>query len=114
MPTILLTDIVVRNAKPVPDKQVSLWDLATKNFGLRVNPKGTKTWQVMIGDKRERVTLGHYPEMSLKDARKLALKTLGSGEAPPKQSTDVTPYPASAAVAKYIALRHAHSRPRYA
>ncbi|MFM9500507.1 Arm DNA-binding domain-containing protein, partial [Streptomyces galilaeus] len=82
--------------------------------GLRINPKGTKTWQVMLGEKRQRITLGHYPDMSLKEARKLALKALAIGEAPPKRSTELTPYPASAAVAKYIEIRHANSRPRYA
>src|SRR3982074_489144 len=98
MPKVLLTDIVASTAKPVLGKQLSLWDTRTKNFGLRVNPKGTKTWQVMIGDERQRITIGHYPKISLKDARALALKIIGNGEAPPKQSTDITPHLASTAV----------------
>jgi integrase len=113
MPKVLLTDIVASTAKPVLGKQVSLWDTRTQNFGLRVNPQGTKTWQVMIGDERQRITIGHYPKMSLKEARTLALKIIGNGEAPPKQSTDITPYLASDAVSKYIELNHANSRPSY-
>ncbi|MGE3703567.1 MAG: tyrosine-type recombinase/integrase [Hyphomicrobiaceae bacterium] len=113
MPKLLLTDIVASTAKPVPGKQLSLWDTGTKGFGLRINPQGTKTWQVMIGHKRQRITIGHYPKMSLKQARKLAQTVIGNGEPPPKQSTDVTPYLASAAVAKFIELHHANSRPNW-
>ena len=107
MPKVLLTDIVASTAKPVLGKQVSLWDTRTKNFGLRINPQGTKTWQVMIGDKRQRITIGHYPEMSLKDARKLALKTIGNGEAPPKQSTDTHALPR---IGRRLEVHRAQSR----
>ena len=114
MPRLLLTDIVASSAKPVRGKQLSLWDTGTKGFGLRINPRGTKTWQVMIGDERQRITIGHYPDMKLKDARKLALIAIGKAEAPPKKSTEITPYLAAAAVAKYIEINHASSRPKYA
>ena len=113
MPIVSLTDIVVSSAKPIAGKQVSLWDKSTKGFGLRINPQGTKTWQAMIGEKRQRVTIGHYPTMSLKEARKLALSVIGNGEPPPKKSTDLTPYLASAAVEKFIELHHANSRPSW-
>lgn len=114
MPKVLITDIVASSVKSVAGKQLSLWDSGTKGFGLRINPQGTKTWQVMIGEKRKRVTIGHYPRVSLKDARKLAMKVIANGEAPPKKSTELTPYTAAAAVSKYMELNHANSRPRYA
>ena len=113
MPKLLLTDIVASTAKPVAGKQVSLWDIGTKGFGLRINPQGTKTWQVMVGNERKRITIGHYPKMSLKQARKLALTAIGNGEALPKESTDLTPFPASAAVKQFIELHHANSRPSW-
>lgn len=113
MPKVLITDIVASTAKPVAGKQVSLWDTGTKGFGLRINPQGTKTWQVMIGEKRQRITIGHYPKMPLKEARKLALTAIGSGEPPPKASTELTPYAAAAAVEKFIELHHANSRPSW-
>ena len=113
MPIVSLTDIVVSSAKPIAGKQVSLWDKSTKGFGLRVNPQGTKTWQAMIGENRQRVTIGHYPKMSLKEARKLALAVIGNGEPLPKKSTELTPYLASAAVEKFIELHHANSRPSW-
>ena len=111
MPRILLTDIVASRTKSQPGKQVSLWDIATKGFGLRINPQGTKTWQVMVGNERKRITLGHYPAMSLKEARKRALKAIGLGEPPPSQSSDVTPYSAKMAVAKFVELHHARTGP---
>ena len=98
MPKVLITDIVASSVKSVAGKQLSLWDSGTKGFGLRINPQGTKTWQVMIGEKRKRVTIGHYPRVSLKDARKLAMKVIADGEAPPKKSAELTPYTAAAAV----------------
>ena len=113
MPKLLITDIVARTAKPVSGKQVSIWDTGTKGFGLRINPQGTKTWQAMIGDNRQRVTIGHYPDMTLKEARTLALSVIANREAPPKASTVAVPYLTSAAVAKFIELHHANSRPSW-
>src|SRR5438105_4914592 len=107
MPKLLLTDIVASTAKPSRGKQLSLWDTRTTGFGLRINPQGTKTWQVMIGDKRQRITIGHYPDMKLKEARRIALTVIGNGEPPPKRSTDLTPYLASDAVQKFIEQHHA-------
>ena len=53
----------------------------------------------MIGDNRQRVTIGHYPDMSLKEARTLALSVIANREAPPKGSTVAVPYLTSAAAA---------------
>ncbi len=114
MPKVLLTDLVATTAKPIPGKQVSLWDTRLKNFGLRINPKGTKTWQVMIGEKRQRITIGHYPEMTLKDARTLALSILADGEQRHRKPTAQQPCRAAEVVGSYIQLGHAQSRPRYA
>jgi hypothetical protein len=44
-------------------------------FGIRVG-KNRKTWIVMRGQIRQRVRIGHYPAMSLADARKEAKKLL--------------------------------------
>jgi integrase len=56
--------------------------VSTKGFGVRVSPKGAKTFVVLIGSGR-RQTLGRYPDLKLIEARKeakriLAEKTLGS------------------------------------
>lgn len=111
MAKVLITDIVARTAKPASGKQFSIWDTATRGFGLRVNPQGTKTWQVMVGDERKRVTVGRYPDMSLKEARSRALSIIANrGPTEPAKPKPV-PFIASEAVNKFIELHHAGSRP---
>lgn len=78
-----LTDLVIRNAQP-RSIQYTLWD-GTTGFGLRISPGGTKTWTVIYGRERRRVTIGRYPLLDLKSARIAAHKllaelTLGQGE----------------------------------
>ena len=75
------TDLAIKNAKPPQEGNAYLWDTALRGFGLRVSPKGTKTFCVLIGAGR-RQSIGRYPLISLADARTeakriLAEKTLG-------------------------------------
>jgi integrase len=58
-------------------------DDRTLGFGIRVG-KTRKTWLVVKGENRTKITLGHYPTMTLADARKRAQVTLGS---PTQQKT---------------------------
>lgn len=51
------------------------FDAKLKNFGIRVG-KNRKTWLVVKGENRTKVTLGHYPAISLSDARKLAQEAI--------------------------------------
>ncbi len=55
------------------------WDKAVPAFGIRVS-KTRKTFTVIRGKKRERITVGHYPTMPLKEARKLARGLLDAPE----------------------------------
>ena len=71
MPVTHLTDLVVSRLK-TPG---SYFDEATPAFGIRVG-KNRKTWIIMRGVQRQRVRVGHYPAMSLADARKEAKKLL--------------------------------------
>ena len=77
MPKIALTDRGIK-ALASPDKpQIDFYDEKNPRFGLRVSRSGTRTWFVFDnepgGGRRRRVTLGRYPEVSLSDARQLAL-----------------------------------------
>src|SRR5438552_168588 len=59
---------------------VDYWDECLPTFGVRVSPKGTKTFILKIHNGRQ--AIGRYPIISLSDARKqakrlLAEKTLG-------------------------------------
>ncbi len=75
MPQIKFTDRTVANLKPKGQAQVDYFDVATRGFGLRVSPGGTKSWFVkyVYDGAQRRDRLGEYPAASLADARKLAL-----------------------------------------
>jgi len=64
-----LTDIVVRNTKPDNSKTIRLKD--DRGLYLEVSPAGGKWWRLRywIAGKENRLSLGVYPEISLKDAR---------------------------------------------
>jgi integrase len=80
VPRSPLTDLSVKRL-PVPDVgTVTHWD-TLKGFGIRISSGGTRTFIVLIGSGR-RQSIGHYPLISLSDARTearriLAEKTLG-------------------------------------
>ncbi len=63
-----LTDTAVRQAKP-REKDYSLTD--ADGLSLFVSVKGTKAWHFRFSweGKQPRISLGTYPELSLKDAR---------------------------------------------
>jgi len=54
-------------------------DTRLTSFGIRVGKK-RKTWVVIKGKNRTKVALGHYPAISLADARKRALVALAANE----------------------------------
>jgi integrase len=74
VPNLHLTDISVRALK-ASEKHVTYWDTTTPGFGVRVG-KRTKTWTVMRGRQRERVSIGQYGAVSLSEARKEAMRLL--------------------------------------
>ncbi|MGB5641976.1 MAG: integrase arm-type DNA-binding domain-containing protein, partial [Gammaproteobacteria bacterium] len=63
-----LTDTAVRNAKPA-DKTKRLFD--ERGLYLEISPKGGKWWRFKyrFDGKEKRLSLGVYPEISLKQAR---------------------------------------------
>jgi len=79
-----LSDVAVRNAKPA-EKAVRLFD--EKGLYLEIAPNGGKWWRFKYRylSKEKRLSLGTYPDVSLKDARKRrdeARKLLESGVDP--------------------------------
>jgi integrase len=76
MPRVALTDLAIRSLKP------GTWlDEKLPGFGLRVG-KATKTWVVIRTQRRIRTTIGHYPALSLADARTKARSLLIAREEP--------------------------------
>ena len=63
-----LTDTAIRQAKP-KEKAYSLKD--ENGLYLQITPKGSKLWRLRywIQNKENRISLGKYPEVSLRDAR---------------------------------------------
>ena len=71
MPVAHLTDIMVSRLR-TPG---TYFDEITPAFGIRVG-KNRKTWIVIRGAERVRTRIGHYPALSLAEARKEARKLL--------------------------------------
>jgi integrase len=79
VPTQRLTDLTLAHFQ-TPERYVDLWDKTLPTFGVRISPKGTKTFVVKIRNGRR--SLGRYPLLSLSEARieakrLLAERTLG-------------------------------------
>lgn len=64
------TDPLIKSVKP-REGRFEIWETNGRGLGLRVSPRGRKTWIYMyrFGGKARRMTLGEYPEMSLAEAR---------------------------------------------
>jgi integrase len=80
MPNLHLTDIIVRTLKP-SERYVTYWDDTTPSFGIRVG-KNAKTWTIMRGRDRTRISIGRYPDLSLAQARAEAKRLLSAAPEP--------------------------------
>jgi integrase len=72
VPIVSLTDAGIRSLEHPERGQVTYWDRSLKSFGLRLSQGGTRSWIVMLGQDRRRVTIGRYPLIPLAEARKQA------------------------------------------
>src|SRR6266446_4733652 len=82
MPRRPLNDTTLRSLKAPASGQVTFYDAGLRGFGIRLAAKGARTWVAVYhrAGRVRRVTLGHYPLMSLGDARAKAKETLASVE----------------------------------
>ena len=83
----MLTERIIREAKPGPKTRI-LWDATVKGLGLRITPKGVKSYilNYRIHGRERRATLARASEISLKIARERAgdqLVRIRAGEADP-------------------------------
>ena len=72
-----LTDLAVKKLPLSSNGQVTYWDESTPNFGVRCSTR-TKSFIVLLGERRNRKTLGRYPDLSLAKARGTARQLLAS------------------------------------
>jgi integrase len=63
----------------VAQRQIFWWDTQLTGFGLRINATGSRAFvvQVRTAGRSQRVVVGHYPRMTLSDARLAAQVLLG-------------------------------------
>lgn len=102
MPIAHLTDIVVSRLK----EPGTYFDKNTPAFGIRVG-KNRKTWIVVRGRERTRTRIGHYPAVSLAEARRKALVLLGS---PIEHKAEVPKF--SEALAQFYAVHVPTLKPK--
>jgi integrase len=75
---IKFTQLAVERIRPHDTNRLIYWDTILTSFGLRVSPKGRKSWLVVhrVGGKQIWKTLGTLPRIpKLADARELARQT---------------------------------------
>jgi len=113
-----LTDTAVRQAKPA-DKEFTLTD--GSGLSLFVAPNGTKSWHFRYSwhGKQPRMSLGTYPEITLKEARELrdqARSLVAKGIDPRSQRREEKRAAASEAVKTFDVVAnewHAFKLPRW-
>src|SRR5215472_4529395 len=96
------TDRTIEALKPRAVRY-EVWDEARKGFGVRVTPRGVKSfvWVYHFKGKPRRLTFGTYPRVSLANA--------GLKLAEAKQLLDRGIDPGEQTVAERVAARHAET-----
>lgn len=107
MPKITLTDIVMQNLALPAGNQVDYWDASLSSFGVRVSKGGSKTFVVLVD--RQRRTIGHYPRVSLKEARSQA-RVLLAGAPTGGSTVKKAAVAYSEAVTQYLAVKETELR----
>jgi len=76
VPKVHFTDIAIKALRAPEKGQITYLDASLPAFGLRVSQGGTKTWTVVHGENRKRITIGRYPVIALQQARVEAKRLL--------------------------------------
>jgi hypothetical protein len=90
---ILFTDKGIQALKPSTGRRI-VWAKGLKGFGLRITPKGTKSfiYKYDIDGKDRWLTLGRYPKLKLAEALKKygeALEKVDAGEDPAEENVQL-------------------------
>ena len=77
---VKLVEAVLPDLDSAVGKDVIYWDSEVKGFGVRVSPKGKRTWiaQWRFGARQRRMKLGQWPELRADKARKAARDALAA------------------------------------
>ena len=109
MPKKSLTELTVKNLKPPHKGQETTWDTQLTGFGVRCSQGGAKSFVVMHGKNRRRVTIGRYPLVSLAAARQRAKEVLFTASLHPDKRPSP---PFDEALQRYLKLREPELKPR--
>ena len=88
MPRMMLTNAAVKRLKAPASGRIEYWDALLPGLGIRISETGRRTWVLMtrlLNGTLIRLTIGTYPAVSLKDARKKArdhMRVIKRGEDP--------------------------------
>ena len=107
-----LVERVVNSIEPDPTKEQFVWDNELKGFGLRVSPKGRKTFflQYRVDGRTRRIKLGVHPKLKAEKARSIAMIRFGKieeGSDPSKERHERRKAPTMANLAADYLERHA-------
>jgi integrase len=78
MPTKKITDLFAERAKPLAGRRTDYFDSSFGGLALRVTEHGHKSWSLhyRMSGRLRRLTLGAYPALPPKEARRAAMKAL--------------------------------------
>ena len=90
-----LTDLLIKKLKAPEKGQKTYFDDDPRGFGVRVSQGGTKSFVLKYGKKRNLVTLGKYPDLTLAKARREAKLMQGKllSEPLPSDTLPTTSFP---------------------
>ena len=73
----MLTERIIRDAKPEARPRL-LWDEQVRGFGVRVTPRGVKSYilNYRVDGRERRLTIGRCAELSLRNARERAAREM--------------------------------------
>jgi integrase len=91
-----LTDLSIKRLRVPEHGRLTYTDDSVPGFGVRVSSTGMKSFVVVVGRSRKRVTIGRYPTIMLSEARArareiIAARILGKDDVPSLKFEDAIP-----------------------